>query len=169
MKQLLRGEKMGDEKPSQFLRRLQINAGRTFPDDLFRMIWMQGLPTKFRTTMVTQRDKTLSELADMADDIQEATSSDQNICEVSTSRETELLLAIERLRLEVAEVRQQVDNRRSRGRSPTPYRGRKRSNARPHSSQPSDECWYHWKYQDRARKCVPPCKWTPPANAQGSR
>ncbi|XP_044598637.1 uncharacterized protein LOC123274907 [Cotesia glomerata] len=43
-RKLLDGQKMGDEKPSQYLRRLQAQAGSSFPDSLLKTLWLRGLP-----------------------------------------------------------------------------------------------------------------------------
>jgi hypothetical protein len=63
---------MEDEKPSQYLRRLQALAGTAVPDDLLRTLWMRGLPEKLKPTMATQTGKTLPEMAEVADCVQPA-------------------------------------------------------------------------------------------------
>jgi hypothetical protein len=45
-RKLLENVVMEDEKPSQYLRRLQALAGSAAPEDLVRTRWMRGLPDK---------------------------------------------------------------------------------------------------------------------------
>jgi hypothetical protein len=58
---------MEDEKPTQYLRRLQALAGSAVPTDLLRTLWLRGLPEKLKPIMATQRGKTLPEMAEVAD------------------------------------------------------------------------------------------------------
>ena len=60
---------MEDENPSQYLRRLQTLAGSAVPDELFRTLWMRGLPEKLIPTMATQAGKSLSDMAEVADTV----------------------------------------------------------------------------------------------------
>ena len=54
VKQLLTHEKLGDRKPSQFLRHLQGLAGPTVPEDFVRTIWCSRLPANTQTLLASQ-------------------------------------------------------------------------------------------------------------------
>jgi hypothetical protein len=56
---------MEDEKPSQYLRRLQALAGSAVPADLLR--WMRVLLEKLRPNMATQTGQTIADMAEVAD------------------------------------------------------------------------------------------------------
>jgi hypothetical protein len=68
-RKLLANVAMEDEKPSQYLRRLQTLADSAVPDDLLRTLWMRGLPDKLKPTMATQTGKPLSDMAEVADTV----------------------------------------------------------------------------------------------------
>ena len=59
-----------------------------------------------------------------------------------------------------------------RGRSQSCGRGRAQT---PHDQEFPDNgtCWYHWKYQNRSKRCRTPCNWTGPnaraGNGESSR
>jgi hypothetical protein len=66
---LLENTVMEDEKPSQYLRRLQALARSAVPTDLLRTRWMRGLPEKLKPTMATQTGKTLTDMAEVGDTV----------------------------------------------------------------------------------------------------
>jgi hypothetical protein len=68
-RRLLEHVVMEDEKPSQYLRRLQALAGSAGPDDLLRTMWIRGLPEKLKPTMATQSGMTLPDMAEVADTV----------------------------------------------------------------------------------------------------
>ena len=58
-----------------------------------------------------------------------------------------------------------------RGRSQSRRRGRTQT---PDQEFPDDgTCWYHWKYQNRSKRCRTPCNWSGPdaraGNGESSR
>ncbi|XP_028042551.1 uncharacterized protein LOC114252246 [Bombyx mandarina] len=68
IKQLLMHEEMGDRKPTQFLRHLQLLAGENVPSDFIRTIWASRLPTHLQTCIAAQQTKmSLEDLAELAD------------------------------------------------------------------------------------------------------
>ncbi|XP_044591995.1 uncharacterized protein LOC123270122 [Cotesia glomerata] len=131
-RKLLEGEKMGDEKPSQYLRRLQAQAGSSFPDSLLKTLWLRGLPEKYQTAMATQQEKGVTAMAEVADIIHGLLPSRPSISEVAVTQDTQLALAMQQLRLEIAEIKNHLGSMNSRGkeaefyrrgRSQTPHRG----------------------------------------------
>jgi hypothetical protein len=64
---LLQNVVMEDEKPTQYLRRLQALACSAVPVDLLRTLWLRGLPEKLKPTMATQTGKTLPDMAEVPD------------------------------------------------------------------------------------------------------
>ncbi|XP_044584896.1 uncharacterized protein LOC123265273 [Cotesia glomerata] len=156
-RKLLEGEKMGDEKPSQYLRRLQAQAGSSFPDHLLKTLWLRGLPEKYQTAMATQQEKAVTAMAEVADFIHGLLPSRPSIAEVAITRDTQLALTMQQLHLEIAEIKNHLGimNARGseaefyrRGRSQTPHRGhnsqqRPRSRSLQRGPRPPGMCWYH--------------------------
>lgn len=69
VRQLLTSEELGDQKPSQFLRRLKSLAGPDIPDDFLRSIWSSRLPKGTQTIIASQAKLPLDEVAELADQI----------------------------------------------------------------------------------------------------
>ena len=75
VQQLLHMEDLGDRKPSQLLRHMLKLCGGTFTDaandKIFRELFLQKLPLTVRTALAVHKDASLSELANMADNMAE--------------------------------------------------------------------------------------------------
>jgi hypothetical protein len=54
---LLENVVMEDEKPTQYLRRLQALAGSAVPTDLLRTLWLRGLSEKLKPTWLRRAGK----------------------------------------------------------------------------------------------------------------
>lgn len=180
-RELLENVVMGDEKPSQFLRRLQALAGTAIPDNLLRTLWMRGLPEKIKPTMVTVQDKSITDMAEVADTVYGLLPPRSTVAETSkppsaVMADVQQAVHVQQLRFEMAEIKKLLgeiyEGSNSRGRSRTPYRGRSQSRSRSRSEsrgpRPTGMCWYHWNFAENAQKCTKPCSWTP-ENERGSR
>ncbi|KRX55528.1 hypothetical protein T09_1797, partial [Trichinella sp. T9] len=66
--QALMNEELNDDKPSQFLRRLQRLLGGA-SDDIVESLFFRKLPLPIRTALVPFRDWPLIERAELADQI----------------------------------------------------------------------------------------------------
>ncbi|XP_063830220.1 uncharacterized protein LOC135079494 [Ostrinia nubilalis] len=64
---LISGLELGDQKPTQLLRRMRELGGSLVPDDALKVMWMNQLPTYVRTVLAINKEATLSTLAAMAD------------------------------------------------------------------------------------------------------
>lgn len=166
IEKLISEMELGDQKPSQLLRKMKELARDKIPDDTLRVLWQNLLPTTVRALLVVTENKDLEKLATVADDVHEATKSssiaavNQPVPGTSTS-DNPILAEIAKLsaRFERLE-KQQNDSNRSRNRS----RGRNnasryRSKSRAGERKPNWLCFYHFRYADKARKCVQPCAW----------
>ncbi|XP_045453464.1 uncharacterized protein LOC123662704 [Melitaea cinxia] len=182
VKQLLNQEKLGDRKPSQFLRHLQDLAGTSATDDLIKQIWTNQLPINLQTVLVSQPSHSLEQLADLADRIHELTTP-FNVASTSSSSAqpcqhseiAELKQMVERLALRLEKHTQgrpnhnrKADNYRSRPqqRNRSSSRQRSRSNS---SYRRYPICWYHSKYGSKAHRCIQPCDFNKPENSKGGR
>lgn len=179
-RKLLENVTMGDEKPSQFLRRLQALAGTTVPESLLKTLWMRGLPEKLKPTMATQQDKTLVAMAEVADTVYSLLPARSELCEaVGSTNDIQLATELQKLTCDMATMKDQfsalvgqineVSRDSRRGRSPFLSN---RQSFRPHSwsreHRPAGVCWYNWLFKDAAKKCTTPCSWKS-GNYMGSR
>ena len=148
LQQLLTTEELGDRKPSQLLRRMQLLLGDRAADTddaLVRELFLQRLPANVRVVLASAPDTTsLDDLAQLADCVVDA--APPTIAAVTAPPQQE----VEQLRAEVSRLAELITSRSpARHRSPTPHR----------SLSPGNQslCWYHERFGSDACKCRPPC------------
>nr|XP_037870018.1 uncharacterized protein LOC110385715 isoform X1 [Bombyx mori] len=62
---------LGDQKPSQLLRRMRDLARDKIPDDTLRVLWQGHLPAPVRTVLAITETKDMEKLAAAADKVME--------------------------------------------------------------------------------------------------
>jgi hypothetical protein len=177
---------LGDQKPSQLLRRMRTLARNKVPDDTLRLMWTNLLPPHVRSVLAVSdtigKQAALDELAKLADkmiEVQqiEAVSSTHPSTHSSTSTaqiDVQFLVEeIRKLHTEIAELKQSRHYthfsrnhyaHRSRNRRPalSPSRSHLRHRSLSRSS-PQDSttispyCYYHRRFGAEARRCTTPC------------
>ncbi|XP_047987089.1 uncharacterized protein LOC125226949 [Leguminivora glycinivorella] len=168
---LISGLELGDQKPTQLLRRMRELGKNMVPDDGLRVIWMNQLPVQVRTVLSVNNESSLDILAAMADKMLEHTEP-VTVAAVTRTSEAQappssdialfekLSQKLENLTLEIAALR---SSSRQPYRRPFRSRSRSRSRSRPTheiTRKPGDPGWlcrYHFRFGDRARKCESPC------------
>jgi hypothetical protein len=177
VRQLLQTARLGDQKPSQFLRYLKNLAGGVATDELIKTLWLRALPLRTQEILAVVASAELDDLAKLADQTLEVTLSPTNpfhtplmsvwsknatpistqppailpVAPVSTpSIEDTLTLILEELRA----VRKQLN-----ALSVSDARRQRRSPARNRtgSREKSTICLPHRRYGDAAYSCKPPC------------
>lgn len=163
VRQLLSHEEMGDRKPSQFLRHLK-GLAPDVPDDFLRTIWASRLPPHVQAILAGQTEGSLDSASHLADRICEVAPlpTTASICHPTPDATAGLLQRVEELTRQVAALQASHPHSRpqSRRRHQSYSRDRRR-NTTETSAQPSDTCWFHWKFGDGARNCRPPCSRQP--------
>ena len=164
LQRLLTGVELGDQKPTQLLRRMRQLWNDDAGEALLQELFLQRLPANARMVLASSNPtSTLDELAETADRVMEvsvpAISAVANTPRASTAAE------IESLRSEVRKLQElmttmSVNTHSSRHRSPTPFRRRSPSPAR-HARSGGDHtlCWYHKRFGESATKCHAPCRY----------
>ncbi|XP_018332529.1 uncharacterized protein LOC108742025 [Agrilus planipennis] len=155
-------EEIGDRKPSQFLRHLRSLAGNSTPENLLRTICSGRLPQSLQTVIATMKDKQLDEVAEIADYIMEASQTQSIIAATATptlqcDSIQQLTNKVQALQMDLNHIRRHMArNSRTRSRSiSSGTSSRKRYNS---NDRTSGLCYYHSKFQDKARKCIPACR-----------
>lgn len=159
--QKLIGEmQLGDQKPSQLLRRMQSLAANRMTDDAITVLWQNHLPSAIRAAVAATDLKDLEKLAAVADKIMEATRP-MDISVVGSSDSSDLADQVAKLTIAVADLRKQLPGRgRNRSRSRSRSRARNGNNRQGRSPKDPDwQCFYHFRYKQKAVKCVKPCSW----------
>lgn len=164
-RKLLSGVELGDQKPSQLLRRMRDLARDKIPDETLRILWQGHLPSSVRGVLAVSEVKDLEHLSAIADKVMETTQPMQ-VAEVQStpscsSDNTYILAEIAKLSLKIRELEKERDHNRNfnrhRTRSRSASRGRYMTRRSP--SNPNWLCVYHYRFRHRAKKCIEPCAW----------
>lgn len=176
IRRLLEREEIGDRKPSQFLRHLRQLAGPSTDDKILRTLWMTRLPRNVQMILATQKNSELDQVADLADSVMEHSAASYQIASVNDSpnnsvdylntKLSQIAISLKQelseiMRQEIAAFQQPMNHR---FRSPTEHESRRRYQRRSRSRTRSSSrghgrkiCWYHWKFDVDAKRCIPPC------------
>lgn len=179
LRRLLRGQAMGDEKPSVFLQRLRNLAGGQCNDNVLRSLFMEQMPENMRGILAISQLDDLAQLAAQADRIAEVmrpqiasvcpavgevtlyspkhanTNTNSTVATTSATQTSE----IGELRRAIEELTHKFERSfRGRSRSRGRYPARSRSGT-PNRKNSSGPCYYHRKFGTEARNCKPPCSW----------
>ena len=165
LQQLISGEELGDRKPTQLLRRMQQLLGDHLDVALdehafIKELFLQRLPANVRMVLATADATTdLQKLADMADKIMEV-STPSSVSAVSAPINDDvqrLREEVERLATLIASLTQHPSQPHLRNCN---YNGRYSRSPSPHPLQQPIQhslCWYHKRFDNKARKCQAPC------------
>lgn len=167
--QLLNEMELGDQRPSQLLRRMRELARDKMPDATLRMLWIGHLPAATRAVLAVSDESKLDSLAAMADKMHEQIKEVNSVCschsqpstsQQQTSSEQNIISMIESLTKEVAALKMDRESRQQ----PQRYRSRSRSKSR---DRRSGSCYFHRKFGKKAYRCRSPCDYkknTQPGN-----
>lgn len=175
---LLSEMELGDQKPTQLLRRMRNLARDKVPDSTLRLMWTNHLPPHIRSVLAVSESFTtktqLEELALLADKMMEQAKEVASISAI-TPKPTpslapedilDLKNELRKLSLEVSELRSRNNYRRPYHRFPPRYqrrnasRSQSRSRAQTPSETSSSLCYFHNKFGANARRCRSPCNFT---------
>lgn len=173
LQKLLTDMELGDQRPSQLLRRMRNLAGKKIPDDTLKILWQGHLPASTRTVLAVSEESRLDSLAAMADRMQEQLKEVNAVCscqcQSSTSKAPasatpaeiaatsefagqELFSMIKALTKEVAALK--TNRSRKFQRRSHNFRSRSRSKSRDGRMT---VCYFHKKFGKAAYRCRSPC------------
>lgn len=165
LRELFTAEELGDRKPTQLLRRMQLLLGDkagTTDGSIIKELFMQRMPQNIRMVLASMSETTpLEELATLADKIREVAAPSIAAVNAPSQPTSE----VERLRAENARLQQQIATLQAPT-GPRRRRSRSHNRGRPRSPSQPGICWYHRRFGDAARKCTQPC--TKSGNRQAS-
>ena len=158
---------LGEQKPSQLLRRMTDLARGKVSDDTLTIMWQNHLPQNVRSILAATESKDAATLAAVADRVLE-TMQPTPIAEVSHQKQdgvSQLVAEIQRLHIKIDEIERSRPHFRKSAyqhKKQGFYRSRSASREptrRAKSPYKTTFCFYHHRFRERARKCVPPCTW----------
>lgn len=155
LQQLLSGLELGDSRPTRLLRRMQaLLSGDTSTTDsaLFRELFLQRLPSNVRMIVASSVDSDVQELAELADRIMDASTSNSSITMVADSQNSSLQTEVNSLRADVSDLKKLLENL-----SGSQHGSRGARDPDSASRPQTNLCWYHFRFGDAAKKCKAPC------------
>lgn len=154
-RKLLSDIELGDRRPTQLLNELRDLAKDKVTDEFLKSLWLQRLPSNVRAILQAS-NANLVELAKLADKVMEVSDYKQVNTVEKAPPETVISEINQRMARLERNFEKMFKSNRSRSSSKRP-RHNSQSGA---SANPSgnEDCWYHQKYGDGARKCRSPCK-----------
>lgn len=171
---LISDEEMGDRTPSEFYRYLKLLAGpcANLGEELIRKIWKSRLPHLVNISLIQGGEQQpLNKILEVADQVYEAmqtanissiSSSEGHLTAPSRASEYSESSRIGNLEKQISELKSMVSNLSVRkGRSHSKPR-HSRDSSRPRSlnrkfNEENRLCWYHFRFGNKAQKCVSPC------------
>lgn len=153
LRKLIEGIELGDDKPSQLLKKMKDLAGTAITDDAIKTLFVSRLPETVRGIIAIAEGNSAvwAKQADKMMETAQFTSVSAVSAKPTANNSGDLHNEIAALRKEIAELK----TSRGRSFSRSKQRDRSNSNARPKST--NKVCYYHTKFGEEARKCAEPC------------
>ncbi|KAK4328284.1 hypothetical protein Pmani_001309 [Petrolisthes manimaculis] len=164
---LLSKEELGNEKPTDLLRRMKKLIGthqHSFDTTILTHLFYQRLPHTIQRNLFTVKGKlSLEDLAQLADEFMDTISNKTNICKITSSNEVSQLKGlISSLAVQVSELKLLV-KQQSPAYSPSPRHHRSHSRDSRSTSNNSTNsnfngmCYYYHRFGKNAHHCQQSC------------
>lgn len=152
--QRLINTEIGDQKPSQLLRKMKEIRPTHVSDETIKLFWFQQLPTSVRAILSVTNTSDLGKLSEIADSIME----NLNATEINSvnSHEQQVLRKVEQVSDQIERLEHDV--------SALSHQRRKQyfaRNAGAWATPHRQLCKYHAKFKQKAYRCEKPCSWVP--------
>lgn len=151
------------------MRHLQTLAGNNLPEQLMRTLWLGRLPPQAQAILATRSEDRLEDIARQADQIIEITN--RTTVAAAAAAPATLEEQIKALTRQVERLTTQAREQRSRSRDRSRNRktkDRTSSQTRRHTGTDDGQCFYHYRFGEKAKKCRQPCSYKK-ENTEGSR
>lgn len=161
---LLSEMELGDQKPSQLLRRMRDLARGKICDETLCLMWQGHLPASVRGVLAVCDGEDFEKLAAIADKVME-NSQPLHIAAVQASSSNVdnafLISEISKLSMQMKELQRGRSNFRKQSHRPMSRSASRRRNLNPRRTPESADwlCFYHHRFRNRATKCIEPCAW----------
>ncbi|KAJ2949112.1 hypothetical protein O0L34_g6051 [Tuta absoluta] len=176
IQKLITEMELGDQKPSQLLRKMSdLARGKITDVGTLRVLWQNHLPTSVRSILAVSASEDLDTLAAIADKIMENVRPLNEVASVARQDKNEansnaaVIAEIQKLGVRLSRLEQRSSSRsrssqgprgsRARSSSRHTRSGSRQSHPKRSQNDPDWLCYYHFRYKDKAAKCVKPCNW----------
>lgn len=153
---------LGDQKPSQLLRKMKEAGCGKINDDTIRLLWLRQLPASLTAILSVTNNISLENLSELADKIYEnLTYNKKNTQEtaVDINLVTNISSQLEAMRIEINALRSIRENQpMQRSKYQTRHAPHFRSRSR-HRNSHNGLCYFHNRFKQDAYKCNKPCSW----------
>lgn len=168
---LLSGMELGDQKPSQLLRRMRELARGKMNEDTIRIMWLRLLPSSVTTVLAISEELSVDKLSTIADKILENARLNQ-VSAVNTSNDSDLHNSLAIITSQLAKMQVDICALQGRQHSRPTYRNFNRNHFSRSRSRSNNRqrnlCFYHYKYRNAATRCEKPCDWKISTQDQGN-
>lgn len=150
---------LGDQRPTQLLRRMRELSRSKIPDDTLSIMWQRHLPSAVRAVLTVSDSKDLETLANIADKVLDNMRPLEIAQVSSSSKDTSTIdFLVKRVDLLTKELCELRTSYRHVSRGHDRNKQRRRSTSRSHSRSRSQRddwlCWYHRKFGDQSTRCA---------------
>lgn len=162
--QKLIGEmELGDQRPSQLLRKMKELARGKMTDEALTILWKSHLPNSVSSVLAATESRDIEILATVADKIMESITAKNDISKIDAPKQTmDIIEEIRNLgeRIKGLETRNSRPRYSNWGRQNYRTRSKDRSTSRRRTPRDPDWlCVYHFRFGQRANRCINPCNW----------
>lgn len=169
LEKLLNYIDIGDEKPSSFFRSMAAQTtSLNVSEELIKKIWLQRLPNHVKGVLSVVEDQDTSKLMTLADKVWEQTRPAQ-IFDAASKLQPKPRSEPKTIEMQISLVTSQIEeltkkfnnfasyNNRSRSRSRSRRPNQSGSSSSTNDTKKDGLCFYHYRFGNKARKCVEPC------------
>lgn len=151
LRKLLHETELGNDRPSQLMRRMRTLGNGKIPDSTLRIMWLGHLPATIRMVLSVNTESHLDVLASMADQMMESTAAErQEISAVEQQNDTRRQMAT--IEKQLNELTNQISRMQQNRIQPEHIE-------KPRYRPTQTICYYHSRFGNAAKKCQKPCEY----------
>lgn len=162
---------LGDQKPSQLLRKMKEAGCGNINDDTIRLLWLRQLPASLTAIISVTNNLSLDNLSELADKIYENLTYNKNTTQetsVDINLITNISSQLAAMRIEINALRSAREHQpMQRSKFHSRHTSHSRSRSR-HRSSHNGICYYHNRFKQDSYKCKKPCSWNMNKNIRPS-
>lgn len=174
LRQLLKGQVLGDQKPSHLLNHMKNLNRVQCSNAVLRALFIELLPDTHKAILVTANELDLQKLAEIADKLTDLNGPSTNLAVIAPAKKpmhhkadatSNIEEKLDKLTKQFRSLSNDMAKIR-RDRSSSRNRYKKQSNKANKTDKQSGYCFIHRKYGNKATSCRKPCTWQAIKNSE---